>query len=290
MLVAIPVVCGCIVATVILIRKRPQYSEANLERLWHETSYQTLFTESSLQLKDFPLSPGLLKLRGFSAYQLAVAQINQPSMLDLIDTCIFSLRKFFLVQETDGASRYVLGKAYALKGPSFADSVIQFLETARREGYDKPDIDQYLGRAYSQLNDLEKSAYAFSQACTLIEFSEQEPFSGDLFIATAESYIKLGDFNRALQYLTRCIETSRDSLRIQKAHFLSGEIMQKTGNFSRAEAHYRAVIENGGENAQTRYQLGELYAAQNNVVQARSEWRRALQIDPSHQQARERLR
>jgi Tfp pilus assembly protein PilF len=48
-------------------------------------------------------------------------------------------------------------------------------------------------------------------------------------------------------------------------------------------------MEEGGENAEAHFQLGELYAGGGDSTRARAEWRRAVRIDPAHGPARTRL-
>jgi Tfp pilus assembly protein PilF len=49
------------------------------------------------------------------------------------------------------------------------------------------------------------------------------------------------------------------------------------------------ILGEAGENAEARYQLGELYALQGETARARAEWRLALRADPAHLKARSRL-
>jgi len=65
-------------------------------------------------------------------------------------------------------------------------------------------------------------------------------------------------------------------------------VLKEAGEREKAEAQYLAIIQEGGENAEAHYQLGELYAA-TDPTRARAEWRRAVRLDPTHRGARSRL-
>jgi Tfp pilus assembly protein PilF len=87
----------------------------------------------------------------------------------------------------------------------------------------------------------------------------------------------------------RCIEISQDAAKKIQAHLLLAEIAIKTGNPGAAEAQYLSLIDQFGENAEARYQLGELYASGGDLTRARAEWRKTIQAEPAHARARSRL-
>jgi tetratricopeptide (TPR) repeat protein len=294
-----------------------------LVQLWDTGSYDKTFTRTGDMLHDKPMDYFLLTLRGFSAYQLAIAQVNSFDTQSYIDTCIWSLRKALLSKNTpqDGRIQYVLGKAYFYKGFGYADLAVKFLEEARNTDYNAQDIPEYLGLAYAALRDYRSSVASFTMALNPLDFESGEPLqdavyeetvtvddvngfddSGDvgdshkfvypsdlLLLAIARSYIELEEPNAAHAYLIRCVETSRDSKRIMAARLLIGEIMKQNGDIRGAEKQYLAILNEGGENAEAHYQLGELYAANGDPTRARAEWRRAARIDPSHKPTRVRL-
>ncbi|GHU22372.1 hypothetical protein FACS1894172_01580 [Spirochaetia bacterium] len=284
-IIALIAVVGAVVLMVRTMKRRVNYTQEELQSLWDNASYYDVFTKSGILLETYPLDPYLLTLRGFSAYQLAIAQINSSDMLTFIDSSIWSLRKALLIKN-DNAAEYVLGKAYYYKGQSFADLAVKFLEQASSGGSNAPDIPEFLGILYAQLRDFKKSTAAFSQSLNITRNAE---YSSDrVLLSIARSYLELEEWDSAQNYLNRCIDISKDSNAISRAHFLLGTIFEKTGDAARASGHFLAAIEIGGENADAHYHLGEVYAAQD-IAKARAEWRRALQIDPGHQQARERI-
>ena len=267
---------------------------SDLQGLFEAHAYETAYTKCGEMLKEKPLDLFLLTMYGFSAYQLAIAQINNSDILGYIDDCIWSLRKAMLLREgsSDGRIFYVLGKAYYYKGSGYADLAVRYLEKARTAAYKAGDIPEYLGLAYAALGDYRSSVSAFSLALT----EEGDGVAGTengssdvLLLSIAKSYLALDEYESAKAYLIRCLDVSKDSKTLAAAGLLLGGTLLKAGDSSGAETEYLKVIEENGENAEAHYQLGELYALGGDTTRARSEWRRAVRIDPTYGPARSRL-
>lgn len=254
-------------------------------QLWASGNFEEVYLHSRDQLSQKPLDYFLLTVHGFSAYELAIAQITNYNTLVYIDNCIWSLRKALLFKEgqSDGRLLYVLGKAYYYKGTGYSDLAIKYLEMAIENGYDEVDIPQYLGLAYISAKDYRSSVVAFTRALN-------SSFASDtLLLSIAGSYIALGEDDAARAYLMRCLEISMDSQMIFNARLYLGEILFRKGDLIEAEAEYLKVAEESGGNAEAHYRLGELYSLNGETVRARAEWRKAVQIDPAHIPARSRL-
>ena len=258
-----------------------------LQDLWEASEYQKTYAESLEKLKSNPMDFFLLTLRGFSAYQLAVAQINANDIQNYIDDCIWSLRKALLLTEAqnDGRVYYVLGKAYYEKGEGYADLAVKYLEKGRSLDFYARDIPQYLGLSYAAIQDYRASVAAFSLALNDSDLSKRD----GLLIAIANSYYALGDTASAQAYLIRCADTSLDSKSVSAARLRLGIIHIETGNSAAAEEQFRLILDDGDENADAHYYLGELYLAAGDSTRARAEWRNAVRIDPAHRLARARL-
>ncbi|MDR0524764.1 MAG: tetratricopeptide repeat protein [Spirochaetaceae bacterium] len=278
-------------------KKKLGNEKQELAQLWEAAAYDKAFAVSGEMLVLKPMDHFLLTVRGFAAYQLAIAQINSGDTQTYIDTCIWSLRKALLLKNggEDGRLQYVLGKAYYYKGFGYADLSVKFLEEARRAAYAAPDIPEYLGLAYASLQDYRNSVASFTLALNPLEIEQPESEDGEviypsdlLFLAIARSYIELDELETAHAYLVRCIEISKDSKRVLAAQLLIGEILKKRGDIKGAEEQYNKILKENGESAEAHYQLGEIYVAQD-PTKARAEWRKAVRIDPSHKQARLRL-
>jgi tetratricopeptide (TPR) repeat protein len=207
-------------------------------------------------------------------------------MLRFINESIFSLRKALLHKESskDGRIFYVLGKAYGYKGVEYADLAVRYLEMANYLSYPAADIFEYLGLAYAAFGDYRKSVEAFSNA-----FIPGRPPSDNLLLSIARSYMAMGEYNMALGYLRHCLDISPDSRSIDITRMLLAEIYRINGDFENAENQYLTIINSSGENAEVRFQLGELYNLKGETTRARSEWRMAYRLDPAHARARARL-
>jgi tetratricopeptide (TPR) repeat protein len=259
-------------------------------QLWESLAFDKVYQLSREQLAQKPLDYFLLTINGFSAYQLAIAQINNSSMLNYLNNCIWSLRKAMILKEgaDDGRLFYVLGKAYYYKGTGYEDLSIQYLKKARNSAFNAQDIPEYLGLAYASasVRDYQSSIEAFTQVLNSPDYAF---FPSDtLLLSIANSYIALGEDETAQVYLKLCLETSKDSYMISTVRLSLAQILFRNADFAGAEALYNVIIQEGG-NADAYFYLGELYNSRGETVRARAEWRRAIQIDPSHRQARQRL-
>ncbi|MDR3139639.1 MAG: tetratricopeptide repeat protein [Treponema sp.] len=280
-------------------RNRLGNERRELLELWENGFYEQTLAISREELLTKPMDYFLLTLHGFSAYQMAIAQINSFDTLAFIDTCIWSLRKALLTRDAAGDGRlfYVLGKAYYYKGSAYAELAVKYLEKARGAFYQARDIPEYLGLAYAAIHDYRNSVAAFALALEppnenagISDPPSANPYPSDLLLlAIARSYLALEEEDTAKAYLVRCVETSRDSDTIMTARLLLGDILTKEGDAEGAESLYLTILNEGGENAEAHYQLGELYAAAGDPTRARAEWRRAVRIDPAHGPARARL-
>ena len=256
--------------------------------LWDSGSYDTVFSLSQTALVSRPLDYFLLTMHGFAAYQMGISQISSLDAEHYFDACIWSLRKAMLLRnaENDGRLLYVLGKAYSYKGENFADLSVKYLEKARVLSFNAADIPQYLGMGYAAMGDHRRSVIAFTEA--LGNEGELGP-SGPLLLAIAQSYLVLGEFDAARAYLQRCIVISPDSRVVIAARLLLAEVMRNADDIEGAMQQLQDILDETGENADARFQLGELFAIQGNTVRARAEWRLALRADPAHIGARTRL-
>jgi tetratricopeptide (TPR) repeat protein len=257
-----------------------------LLRFWESGAFDEAFAVSKTALAAKPMDYFLLTIHGFAAYQLGISQINSLDTGAFIDECVRSLRKALLLKnaKSDGRVYYVLGKAYSYKGDNYADLAVKYLEEARSLSYNAADIPEYLGLAYAAIGDFRSSVEAFSLA-----LDQPANPSDALLLAIARSYLALEDFETARAYLSRCIEVSPDSRSIMTARLLLAELLLKAGDSEGAENQYITMLSEAGENAEARYQLGELYTLRGDTTRARAEWRLAYKADPAHAKARARL-
>ena len=276
------------VSMALALRLRNSVNNTNRELLsvWNAGNFEQAYEISKNALHDKPVDYFLLTINGFSAYQAGISQINNHNTLFYIDEGIRSLRKALLLKQSanDGRVHYVLGKAYSYKGNEYADLAIKYLEKANSLSYDASDIPEYLGLAYAATGDFRSSVEAFTQAFR----TNQQP-TDNLLLSIARSYMAMGEFNMAVGYLQRCAAASQDILSINIARMLLAEIYINSGDYDNAEKQYISILEDSGENAEVRYQLGELFLLRGDTTRARAEWRIALRQDPAHARVRARL-
>jgi tetratricopeptide (TPR) repeat protein len=282
------IVCGLIVLAIIGIHNWKRYfidERHTMLNLWDQGKYDQLIELTNKQLVQQPLNTFYLTIQGFSAFQLALAQITAEEAQKYLDICICSLRKVLLSSGNHHDARipYVLGKAYYHKGTFYADLAVRYLEQAMDAHYSANDIPEYLGLSYVNIHDYRNSIAAFSQALTI------EKPSDILLLAIAQSYIALEEETTAKAYLLQCMESSKDAIIISKARLELGKIYQREGKSTDAEAQYLAILAENDQNADAHFQLGELYAASGDLVKARAEWRKTIRIDPNYEAARSRL-
>jgi len=252
----------------------------SLLRYWEEGSWELAYQKSLEGLEIKPMDTFFLMMNGFAAYQTALAQVSLSDAMEYIDICIISLRRVLLDRNTDkdGRIRYVLGKAYYVKGPEYADLSIKYLEEAKALSFSAGDLNEYLGLAYAALQDYRSSIEAFSASLDPTQNTEE---SALLLLYIAQSYIGLEDWENARTYLMRCAAVSRDIDLTIRSRLLLGKTLVNSGNPDGAVEIFESVLEIGGENAEALYELGEIYFARDETTRARALWRRARAANPN---------
>jgi len=271
---------------ILQLKNNTSNERKELLRIWNEGDYELSYEISKTSLIEKPVDYFLLTINGFSAYQLGISQINNQNTLNYINECIFSLRKALIQKEAakDGRVYYVLGKAYGYKGDEYSDLAVKYLETANSLLYEADDIPEYLGLSYAAYGDYRKSVEAFTRA-----FVPGVQPSDTLLLSISRSYMAMEDYRTAYSYLIRCVENSADSKSVVVSRFMLAEIYKNSNDLENAEKQYLTILETSGDNAEVRYQLGELYNLKGDSTRARSEWRMAYRQDPAHAKARARL-
>ncbi len=256
----------------------------DIPELWANGRYDEVLSESDILLQKNPMDATALIFSGFAFFYKGISQANLEEKLPLIDKAVISLRKANLL---DGISLraeiyYVLGKAYFHKGKFYSDLAIENLLKALESGYTASDIYEYLGLAFSQIENYPESVKYFLLAV------EKNP-SDLLFLTLAQTYFQMRNMNQAEEYLLKTLNRTKDSAVEEKTRFLLGEIYMEKKENLKAEEQYRKILEINPQNANAHFYAGEIYNTMGDSVKARAEWRMALKIDPSHYGARLRL-
>ncbi|MDR0600704.1 MAG: tetratricopeptide repeat protein [Treponema sp.] len=284
---ALFILAGAVIVFAFLFRTKARDLglKRELVELWGEGDYAGACQKSREALNQSPMDPLFLTIHGFASYQMAASQINNDRAFEYVGQCVWSLRKALLGKnpDRDGKIRYVLGKAYYIKGPDYADLAVKYLEEARAARYEAGDLNEYLGQAYAALRNYQESVNALRAS-----LSPEEEGSDLLFLSIAQSYMGLEDWEAARTYLTRCVEISRDAGVALKAKLLLGKVLSGSGDMDGALAAFEEVLESD-ENAEAAYELGEIYAARGDTIKARAAWRRSWRADPNYTPAQLRL-
>lgn len=260
--------------------------ELGILELWEQRKYDELILLSRSILNRKPMDDTALVLAGFAHFYKGVAQVSLEEQLPYIDSSVKYLRKANLVssipRKLEAEIHYVLGKAYFHKGKYYTDLAIHYLENALDMGYTNEDIYEHLGVAYSRIEDHERSIDYFLKA---LELSP----SDILYYTLAQVYFQTNRPRETEEYLLKALDTSRDVNVQQKSRMLLGRLYFQRGEYVRAKEQYEKILEVNDQSADAHFHLGEIYEELENTAKARAEWRRALQIDPSHYGARLKL-
>ncbi|MBT3274524.1 MAG: tetratricopeptide repeat protein [Spirochaetales bacterium] len=266
-----------------IFSKEPQ-NEFSFEELWNSQRYEEINNTGEEILVNEPLNSEALLYNGFSYFYRGVNQFSFEEKIVFIDRAIQNLRKAKIldVGELYGPLLYVLGKAYYYKGKYYSDLAILYLNEAAAAGYVGDDTYEYLGLAYSDLSNYEKSVASFTTAVASNPTDMR-------YLALAQAYFNQGNVEKAEEYLVRTLNKTRDPAVEKRTRFLLGKIYYESDQYIKAEDQYNKIIESDPKSADAYYFLGEIFLAYNKAVEARNYWREASRIDPSHYGANRRL-
>ena len=259
-------------------------AEQTLEMLWSSKKYKELSERCEDILTYDPLNAESLIYNGFSYFYLGIAQFTLEDQLPLLDLAIINLRKALLLNSSplSGKVNYILGKSYYHKGRFYLDQAIFHLKKSIEVGYINEDTYKYMGLCYSELGFYEDGIEYFLKSIADVK-------DDMLLLVIGQTYHKLGDNVNSELYLKRAIKLS-DDFRVEiKSRFLLGKIYFEEGKLQQAENEYNLILSKDQNSADAYYYLGEIYSKRENTIKARAEWRKALQLDPSHYGALLRL-
>jgi tetratricopeptide (TPR) repeat protein len=258
--------------------------QINVLELWKTGAYDEIIANGTEELKLSPMDAGTLVFSGFSYFHKGVAEISVEKKLPLINAAIVDLRKALLVPQVPLVPQihYILGKAYFHKGKFFADLAIEHLKKAQDLGYTASDINEYLGLSYSLVGRYSEAADQFLDAVG------KTP--SDLLLWTlGETYFQMQQMDKAIVYLGKAIDKTKDRGLEQRCRFLLGDIYTRLKQFDQARDEYNTILSRNNNSADAHFFLGEIENMKGNKEAARAEWRKAFKIDPLHFNANQRL-
>jgi tetratricopeptide (TPR) repeat protein len=248
---------------------------------WKVKKYDNVIEAGNALLDANPLQRQALALVGFSYFYTALGEYSMENKLELFDNAVIYLRKLRVSggNPYEAETEYILGKAYFHKGTYYIDLSIEHMQKAIELGYSAEDMYEYLGLAYSEIDRHEEAIEYFQKASE----NKDSPL---LFLTIAQTYYKLNNRKLAEEYLLRTINSTKDLALEEKSRFLLARIYGDAEENMKAIEQYNSILENNPRAADAHYQLGILYNAMNDTIKARAEWRKTLQLDPSHYGAR----
>ncbi|MGP1438051.1 MAG: tetratricopeptide repeat protein [Treponema sp.] len=252
---------------------------------WESSSYNSVYLKSEMILKNDPFNAEALAFRGFSSYYIYVSEPEEASNIAYLENTIISLRQamYFLKEKDIGKLSYILGKAYYQKGEYYADLALKYLSIAEASNINFLDIHEFKGMAYLLMGEEEAAISSFTLAL-------KETPSPLLLYILGETYMKILDFQNAKQYFFETISKTKDELLQLKCRYYIGSILLDEGELERAKDEFSAILEKDDMSSDAHYGLGLVLEQQGQVAKARSEWRKALKINPSHEKTREKLK
>ena len=264
--------------------KEPAVVQKTYEQLWQESNYKQLAERCEEKIVRFPLDPKALVYAGFSYFYLAVGQFTMEEKIPLLNKSIIYLRKVLLLPSVPLQRKveYILGKAYYNKGRYYLDLSIEYLKKSIDAGFLQEDSYKYLGMAYGELGMYKKATTYFLKALA-------EKPDDMLYLVLGQTYYKMEDEVTSEKYLLEALSSTHDFSIEQKSRFLLGKIYLDKNELTKALDQYNNILEKNRNSADAHYYLGEIYSKLNKKVKARAEWRKALEIDPSHYGALLRL-
>ncbi|MFP4266860.1 MAG: tetratricopeptide repeat protein [Spirochaetaceae bacterium] len=253
--------------------------DTSIDKLWEQKDYVSINEKCAEVLEEEPLSARHLLYNGFAFFYRGANQYSPEDQIPLFDKAIINLRKLLVLDSPpeEGKIHYVLGKAYYHKGRFYLDLAVEHLEESVELGFTSSDTFRYLGLALGELSSYEESIEAFLRASESGE--GEDPI---LHMTIGQTYYRMDENEKALEFLNRSAREADDTAVEQRSRFLLGKIYMDMEMYAEAGEQYEKILEKDSNSADAHYHLGEIFELQGDRVKARAEWRKALNIEPSH--------
>lgn len=134
-----------------------------------------------------------------------------------------------------------------------------------------------LGNAYKDLGFL-SDAISFYQESIKIN-----PWSADAYLNIGIIYGRQGNYKEARKYYQKAIDSNpQDAKEKAKAYFNLAYLEETSGNKEKAIGFYQKSITEDPENAESYYNLGNVYAALRDYSQAVNSYLKTVEKNPNH--------
>ena len=271
-------------AVVFRERVAREKEEVSILDLWNRGEYAEVARIAEERLDEDSMDRDALLYAGYSRFFLAVSKLSAEERISDLDESIRHLRRLKARGDTPNPERvdYVLGKAYLLKGPYWADLAVEYLGSSLQAGYKAKDSYEYLGRAHSAVGDLEGALEWYERAA--------EDHSTDrLLITLGEEAFRLGRYDAAAAYYKRAIDETRDESLEKRGLSQLGQLYYDVGNYMMARGVLERLVGMEPGNADYQFLLAETYHEMGLESEARSTWFAVTRINPGHVGALRRL-
>ena len=260
-------------------------SHNSIKLLWEHSEYDKIIKTMEKELEFRPLRIPALIYMGFSYFYRSLGWSDEAKKLKDLNNSIVLLRKslIFGVKDKDlGKIYYILGKAYYYKGVYYIDLAEKYLKLSIEKGYYNSDSYELLAQAFSYLGRPKESIKYFDMMYQKGDITDR------FLLAYANDLERLGEYEKAIKILQQLLEISEYDLYKYQGLLHLGKVYYNIGNYKKAKEILNKAIKQK-DNEEGHYILGEVYEAENEHIKARSEWRKAIEINPKHLGALQRL-
>jgi tetratricopeptide (TPR) repeat protein len=256
---------------------------------WKARNWDLVLADSTASLQASPLDGFYLGFAGLSSFYKGSELPEGEEKAALMDQAVTLLRKTLVLTEKNRFAElpraqleYVLGKSYYYKGEAYWDETAKWLEASIADGYHGQDSLEFLGVAYAGIGRNDKAIESFEKALA-------QKRTDLLLIAAAKAYQDSGNAGQAESLLLESLSRSGDVLTREKCRFALASIYESRSDLAKAREQLELVIKENQQSADAHYRLGLVLQKQGDALGARSEWRKAVSIDPMHAEARMKL-
>jgi tetratricopeptide (TPR) repeat protein len=179
-------------------------------------------------------------------------------------------------------STFVSEKIYYYFGESYYRQSLQYLDKALATGSTRHDLYYLSGVVHSYLGQ-------YQQAIDMFITAADKGKSDLVYLAIGMTFFKMDDYENSRKYVQAVLDTNPTDVTLEKALFLLGEISFSEKKYLEALDFFDKVVALNENNARAYFYRGEIYFHVNQPVRARAEWRKTLDIDPSHIRAKKRI-
>ncbi len=261
-------------------------SRSALAKTWNSgNNIEKTLSEAQKAIESYPFDEYYLSICGIAYYYSALNAQEEETRQQELEKAVIALRKALAVglpSRMKGQVYYILAKAYYQKGEPWFDLAERYFLLAKESGSKEKDIPQYLAIVYAGRKDYNRAVSWFEQAL-------ENNTSDALLLSAAISYMNTDQKEKARDLLLRLESSASDAKIRLKASLLLAQDNFDSGDIQAALNRYQIVLKEDPVNVDAWYGLGLIYAKLNDQLGARAAFRKVVQIDPNHADARRRL-